>query len=1087
MEPNQAEKLRNRGTKDSAFQKLAHSVPLECDRKPPRAVTEFRVGCDDEALILKLLPPEFSIQPATEVSSDAGVGVSMRNRKDVGKRKDTGRTERETNQFDEFSFTVPKSGIDHVLGSGETVLSRDRVVRDRHMSESLIFPGKKKKASDAKVNKKTKVEWSKHVFVLPTSESSASSPPPPPPLEFQVRMSNPPADALQVPPLEFQVETSKGYVDTLQEPPVEFQVDMSKASVDTLQVPPLEFHDRMPRVSADALQPAPGSGLDPDRQRAASTRRQSIRIDNKGELTKRWNWNHELVAKDLLPYKKMLAEGDELVPTPNEFDSLQTIIENQRFEKVLAVMLEDGELHEREIAAFFEGLALYDVKVKALQSQLGFLKAEKGVERARELGASSFHRSNFRRPLLDTNIETKHVPFSRTRHISFMTGPENQVVPAALSMRAISIKKIKNENKSDGQVQRLLTELEEAEKKQHKLEQQLRQAGIVIAEDIPYEEARARVEHISKRMQEIGSSDVKHEDKDLEKRLREEYFRLEQDMEKYNAALVMSDEYAEQQEQLEHKWEADNDSENLEALKKVRRCMPVNVKFLSEAQLRGDETPNGRYLPDKMAKKFKRTDVLQLLRSNPEDITRMHPSTLESLRLTGLTLTERRAIHCHLKGVGPVWKAMQAEPMTERKWTWYEMMRQNFKENLSTYQRHVEQYGPPGSHTYATRQNQSEGCPLLGNQCPLRANEVIDYNDDYGFTEDAEYAVSHVKKADTEDPGAKAMREALEMLREKKSSQRSESLKNHYKGKVLQVSLASGSCESMDEAMDRMEFLRQLWMEESLTTEGDVTDDLKRDRVSSYGNAVNELKLTLLRVAGRSGMQLTGKRDSNADHDDSRSPIELGLAEEVGESCLDFFDDVLHLMSEMKAKDSSRIKSTIGQLRELLDELHERNVATLQELGVDRPERSRRFKSRAEIKREVIKSMRAKRDQKDGPISGEGSGRGGEVERSRGNVLSAIAGRGRGGQGDLMSAIAGRGRGGQGDLMSAIAGRGRGGQGDLMSAIAGRGRGGQGDLMSAIAGRGKGGRGDLMSAIAGRGRGGRGDLMSAIAGRGESG
>jgi hypothetical protein len=73
--------------------------------------------------------------------------------------------------------------------------------------------------------------------------------------------------------------------------------------------------------------------------------------------------------------------------------------------------------------------------------------------------------------------------------------------------------------------------------------------------------------------------------------------------------------------------------------------------------------------------------------------------------------------------------------------------------------------------------------------------------------------------------------------------------------------------------------------------------------------------------------------------------------------------------------------------------------------------------------------MRAKRNKKDGPtcISGEGSVNGGEVERSRDNVLSAIAGRGRGGQGDFMSAIAGRGRGGRGNLMSAIADRGESG------------------------------------------------------------
>ena len=1076
--------------KDSLLQKLARTVT------PSHAATatEFRVGCDDEAQPENLLPAGFSRRgPYDGASSDAGMGASVPHRKGISKGTDTCRTEVETNQLNELSYRVADSDINRApLGSGEAAVSPDPISWNISLIESISSAGKKKKASDAKMKKKTKVEWAKNVFVLPASESFPTSSQAQT-REFQVQLSSGCQDASQAHPREFQAQMSKGSVDASKAQPHESQIQMSKGSVVALQaqsrefqvqmpsgsagvsqaqsrefqiqrskasddallqVPLRESHASMTTGSAGTLQPVSVSYLNPGRQITPS-RRQSCRIDNKGELTKRWHWNQELVAKEFLPYKKMLAEGDDLIPTPNELDSFQNVLENQHLEKVLTAMLDDGELHEREIAAFFEGLALYDIKVKALQSQAGFLKAEREAENSGTLAANPFHRIRSRQP----------VNYSHTRHMSYTPSAKNQVVPAAMSVRALSIRKIKNENKGDGEVQKLLAELEEAEKKQRKLEQQLRQAGIVIAEDIPYEEARAHVERIFTRMQEIGSSDVNHDDKELGKRLREEYFRLEQEMEKYSAALEMSDEYAEIQERLEQKWDADNVVENMEALKKVRRCIPVNVKFLSEAQLRDEETPNGRFLPEKMAKKFKRTNVLQLLRTSPDDITRMHPSTLASLRVTGLTLTERRAIYAHLQSVGPVWKAMRAEPMAERKWAWYEMMTQNFKENLSTYQRHVEQYGPPGSHVYATHQNQSEGCPLLGNQCPLRANKVIDYDDDYGYTEDAEYEVLHVKQADPEEPGAKAMREACELLREKKSSQRSESLKRHYKGKVIQVSLASGSCESMDEIMDRMEFLRQFWMEESLSSEGDVTDDLRRERMSNYGNAINELKLTLLRLAGRSGIQLTGKKDSNADQEDPRSLIELGLAEEVCESCIDFFQDIQHLMSEMKAKDLSRIKSTIGLLRELLDEFHERNVATCKALGVERPERSRKLKSRAEIKREVAKIMRAKRDRIGSSSSGEGSvrgslvesggGCGGEVERSRGKVTPALSGCGRGGRGNLMSAIAGRGRGGRGDLMSAIAGRGQGGRGDLMSAIAGRGQGGRGGLMSAITGRGR--------------------------------
>ena len=79
-------------------------------------------------------------------------------------------------------------------------------------------------------------------------------------------------------------------------------------------------------------------------------------------------------------------------------------------------------------------------------------------------------------------------------------------------------------------------------------------------------------------MEEIGSADVKHEDKKEQARLREEYFKLEQDMEKFNTALTLTDEWIEEQEEMEQKWEDNNAPENEEALKKLRRHMPVNVK-----------------------------------------------------------------------------------------------------------------------------------------------------------------------------------------------------------------------------------------------------------------------------------------------------------------------------------------------------------------------------------------------------------------------------------------------------------------------------------------------------------------------------
>ena len=96
--------------------------------------------------------------------------------------------------------------------------------------------------------------------------------------------------------------------------------------------------------------------------------------------------------------------------------------------------------------------------------------------------------------------------------------------------------------------------------------------------------------------------------------------------------------------------------------------MPVEVRNMSEAMLTNEPSPNGQYLPKATAKKFKRTNVLQLIRRDPDDITRMHPSTLENMRVTGLTLTERRALYAHLLPCEPVWKQQKSEKRPAKAW-----------------------------------------------------------------------------------------------------------------------------------------------------------------------------------------------------------------------------------------------------------------------------------------------------------------------------------------------------------------------------------------------------------------------------------
>jgi len=628
--------------------------------------------------------------------------------------------------------------------------------------------------------------------------------------------------------------------------------------------------------------------------------------------------------------------------------------------------------------------------------------------------------------------------------------------------------------------------IEKLEKRQKKLEKQLAAAGVAIAEDIDYDICVKKVDQIGKRMNEIGGSDAVHPDKAVQNRLREEYFKLEQEMEKYSSALMITDEYLAEQDRIEKKWGADNAPANLEALKRLRRHMPVEVRNMSEAQLANDPTPNGKYLPKTMAKKFKRTNVLQIIRRDPDDIVRMHPSTLENMRVTGMTLTERRAVYEHLRSCGPKWFAQKADKMTERKWVWFKMMKDNFKENLASYQRHVAQYGPPGAHPYATRANPNEGCPLIGKQCPLKADKIIDYEaDDYGYTDEPVYEVSEVQKADVEDQGAKAMAEALALMKEKKANERGDTLKKHYKGKLLNVAKANGSCESMDEIVEKMEFGMTSWIEDIIHAGDDtskLTDDNKKKEVVKIANVLNEIKTPIVDVCARSGMQMSGKK-TGEEKEDPRSIVECCLAEEVLESFEVFGKYVTDRLKEIEIADT-RIKSTINQINKSLEELHARNVKTIKVLGPERLTRSRKLKTRKDIENEIKDKMK-KSEAEAAPEEATGPPLPGPP---RGGLMDAIKGGRGGGRGGLLDSIQGRGRGGRGGgrggLLDSIQGRGRGGRGGgrggLLDAIQGRGGGGgRGGLLDAIQGRG-GGRG-------GGGGGGRGGLLAAIQGRGGGG
>ncbi|EQC40390.1 hypothetical protein SDRG_02288 [Saprolegnia diclina VS20] len=669
-----------------------------------------------------------------------------------------------------------------------------------------------------------------------------------------------------------------------------------------------------------------------------------------------------------------------------------------------------------------------------------------------------------------------------------------------------------------------------------KLEKQLQQAGIAVADDIPYEEAKKKVEEISRRMGEIGSADVTHPDPKVQKDLREEYFKLEQDMEKYNGALMLTDEYAAEQARKEREWEDENAEANALAVKAIRRMMPVNIKSLSEAQLQNELTPNGKKFTREVALKYKRTDVLQVLRTDPLDLAKAHPSTLDCLRVTGLTVTERRALHMHLRDIAEGWRSQQKEEMAGRKFAFFKSLKDTFKTAANAYNRHVAQYGPPGNHPYATRDEPGVGCPMLGKQCPLKADAAPAYNQDWGYPDGPEFVKTKVLKSAADDAGAQAMAEAAALLKAKaadaRAQQRSEGLKAHYssfKGSLVLVKAANGAIEKMEELVDKIEARQSEWFKRIL--EKKATNKIE---VADFDELINEIRLTTNPMAERSGMNLAGRRNPEKDTPDTRSGLEIQYCILLIDAVLDLFSGIEDRMAKNKFDEEKRLVGAMKAVTDLLKELRDRCSTTLGALS-DKAVIARKVKGRAELLAEVKDEMRKEAEKaappppadEEAPVRppnpfGGGGGRGNPL-------MAAIANRGKKGDDDDGDAPPARpnpfggGRGGGNPLLAAIQNRGKKGGDDddapparpanpLMAAIAARGKKGDDDapparpanpLMAAIQARGKKGDDDapparpanpLMAAIAARGKVGGDDddapparpanpLMAAIAAR----
>lgn len=392
----------------------------------------------------------------------------------------------------------------------------------------------------------------------------------------------------------------------------------------------------------------------------------------------------------------------------------------------------------------------------------------------------------------------------------------------------------------------ILARLAESEKRERKLQRQLVKSGIstkAATSDISYGFAKQKISEIAERMNSLSFEDAADA---------QEIFQLEKEMEHYTAAMMLTDEYQDEIDRAEVEWEESNAIENEKALQQVRCNMPVAIRRKTVDEIKQDHPD----LPLERIRRFKRTNVLPLIRVDPAKIEAFHPSMLESLRVTGLTLTERRALHSHLVRVGENWKekAMN-DTVVKRKFEWYTMMKTNFRESLDAYQRHQKQYPP----------NESDGscpCSMKGRGCPIRANAMVDYNQDYGCPASALYEEEATVVKRTEAPPSTVSaasstpapevtpKQTLQPNNPPSQVPKQESpatpdrrlcLKKHYRGSLLHVSRANLMCESVEEHIE--EFKTTI---RPLCSNGDTTDTQRAAKdIASYSKSLQRLVTSL--------------------------------------------------------------------------------------------------------------------------------------------------------------------------------------------------------------------------------------------------
>lgn len=459
------------------------------------------------------------------------------------------------------------------------------------------------------------------------------------------------------------------------------------------------------------------------------------------------------------------------------------------------------------------------------------------------------------------------------------------------------------------------------------LERQLEQAGINVAEVIPYEVAKAKVSEISKRLQEIGSSEAVLEDKQAQAAARKEYYILEQAMEKYNTALMMTDEYIEEEKRKELLWEQTHCEANERAVRLLRSAIPVEIAQLSEKDLKALQTPSGVPFPAELARRLKRTNILQLIRVDPATIAKMHPSVIEGYRANGLSLLERRALHHVLQQPFQQWKKQQKEEMSQKKYVWYLKLKATLTAAVASYDRHVEMSEGPDNV-------QAHVCSSLGMACPVKAEDKMEalYAIGLGFPETEQYLVQEIIKSDPEGAGEKALLEAQAHARELVANERQRMLKAHYKMNIRMVAQAVGALEEMDIAIEALRMLDDSFQYPHDTSEA-TNGGGDNAQLATCNTLLQRVRELLLVMAKRAGICLSGKYNPSNDEPDSRSVLEAQLTDKHLDLLQSLLEDIhalcLQETSPWRAKGSTVSLGAYKYVDDLLCVMRAKNASLL--------------------------------------------------------------------------------------------------------------------------------------------------------------